>query len=264
MGAARSPLAGFALAAAVLGCGSGSTGQEPQDPPAETAGSGLRGTLMTESQEPLGRSTVMACMTKVCLLGETDAQGRFEFQIDAPENVAVKTHADLSRRPRLAAALYPVRFRGSALLEMDTVYVPELPFPGTPLPARGSGRQTLDLGDGLELSFDRGDLTPALGDVLVDVAARRLAREQIPPLPDIAAGDVLAVYALHPFAAKSRSPIAALVRAGLPKGPILFRTISEIDGTLSAPVPGHSSGEVASTDAGLGIMELTWLVLSRK
>jgi hypothetical protein len=42
-----------------------------------------------------------------------------------------------------------------------------------------------------------------------------------------------------------------------------FRTISEIDGHLSETAPGHADGSVVATDPGVGISELTWLVISR-
>jgi hypothetical protein len=72
---------------------------------------------------------------------------------------------------------------------------------------------------------------------------------------------------LHPFAAKSAVPIAVRVpnsAPALPAGtPIRFRTIDEIDGTFSAPVPGAAEGRYLRTDPGTGIRELTYLVISR-
>jgi hypothetical protein len=44
---------------------------------------------------------------------------------------------------------------------------------------------------------------------------------------------------------------------------VSFRTISEFDGTFSAPVPGHADGSFVATDPQTGITELTWLVVSR-
>jgi len=54
------------------------------------------------------------------------------------------------------------------------------------------------------------------------------------------------------------------VPSDLPAGtPVRFRTIDEIDGTLSEPVPGEADGQFAATDPDAGIAELSWLVLSR-
>jgi hypothetical protein len=44
---------------------------------------------------------------------------------------------------------------------------------------------------------------------------------------------------------------------------VRFRTISEIDGHLSEPVPGQADGSAVETDPSAGISELTWLVISR-
>lgn len=249
----------FLLAATVaVSCGGGN---EPSVQPVE--GPGLTGVLETEAGEALADTTVMACMLTTCLFSETSQDGRFTFAIEAPAEVAFKTHSDLARMPRLGATLHPVRVLGDAIVDLESVYVPSLPVGVRLGPARDDP-QTLLVGDELELILNRGDLVPSLGEVLIDVAARLIPNARAPRLPDLGAEQVVAMYALHPFAAKSHSPIAVRAPASLPSGTrVSFRTISEIDGTLSAPVQGTANGSVVSTDPGAGILALTWLVISR-
>ena len=118
----------------------------------------------------------------------------------------------------------------------------------------------MELGDGLRLTLSRKALTPRAGDVILNLAACRLPG----PYPPFGLERIIAGYALHPFAAKSAAPIAVRVLSNLPAGtPVRFRTINEIDGTFSAPVPGQAGGRYLTTDPGTGITELTYLVISR-
>ena len=234
-----------------------------QTPPIE---SGVAGVLKDEAGRPLARARVLACMTKVCLIGETGRDGRFTFSIDPPVDIVIKTAPDLEASPRRGAAMMPVRLVGRRLVDVGAVYVPNLPAgrpfgPGVPDP------QTVQAGDGLQLTLSRQALKAQPGDVIVEIAARRLPASRLPRLATSAAlgGEaVVAVYALYPFAAKSTAPIAVRAPSGLPAGTrVTFRTINEIDGTFSMPVPGRASGQYVATDEATGITELTWLVISR-
>jgi hypothetical protein len=119
------------------------------------------------------------------------------------------------------------------------------------------------VGDGLQLIVRRADLTVAIGDTLVDLAARAIPMAHLHPLPALGAETVVAVYALHPFTATSKSPIAVTAPSTLPAGTsVNFRTISEIDGHLSTPVHGQADGTSVATDPSAGIVELSWLVIS--
>ena len=247
---------GAADGGTIDGGGNDDAGMEP-------AGPGLAGTLANEAGEPLRFEQVLACMATVCLFGESEADGRFVFPIEPPAEVALKTLPDLSTTPRLAAALCPVRIVDDTLVTVETLHVPSLPQGVTFGPA-SADPQTLLAGDGLALTLRRADLTPRIGDVLVDVAARLVPPAQV--CPQLALGDeeIIAVYALHPFAAVSASPIAVRAPSALPAGTeVRFRTISEIDGHLSDPAPGRATGTVVETDPSAGITELTWLVISR-
>lgn len=231
------------------------------DVDAPPAGPGLAGVLLDPDGQPLPRTDVLACMATTCLFGESDADGRFAFAIEPPAEVALKTHADLDASPRRAAALEPVRLVDGTRVDVGSVYTPDLPA-GAILGPASDDPQTLAAGDGLELTLHRADLTPAIGDALFDVAARALPADRVPSYPELAGRTVLAVYALHPFAATSASPIAVRAPVALPDGTAVeVRVVSELDGLLSAPIPAHVSGGVATTDAGEGITRLTYLVI---
>lgn len=260
-------LASVALIAA-LGCGAGDTpgavdGGDDSDGGSTSMGPGLAGVMMDEAGQPLGNRMILACMATVCLFGDTDADGRFAFPIEPPAEVALKTPEDLSTTPRRAAALCPVRIDDAALVEVGSLYVPDLPE-GVPIGPASMDPQTLLAGDGLTLTLRRADLTPRLGDTLVDVAARQVPLSQVCSVLDLGDEELLAVYALHPFAATSASPIGVRAPSDLPAGTaVRFRSINEIDGHLSEPVPGLADGTAVETEPGAGISELSWLVISR-
>lgn len=223
------------------------------DPPAAWD---LRGTLVGVP----GVTAIMACTERFCLNGETDPSGAFSFLLDPPAHVAIKTHEDLEAEPRRAAALRPCVLVDTPL-DVGEVYVPTLPA-GVRLGPSLTQVQALDAGDGLTLTLRRGDLRAAFGDTLLDVAARRLPDDRTAPYA-VPGEALLAVYALHPFAATSESPVGLRVASELPAGtPVWFRTLSEIDGALSAPVAGRADGSALVTEEGLGITQLTWLVVT--
>lgn len=220
----------------------------------------LRGSLVGEDGAALGEVAVMACTDLFCLNGETEPSGAFSFLLDPPARVAVKTHEDLGATPRLAAALHPCMLVDEPL-DLGEVYVPTLPD-GVRLGPSLTQVQTLDAGDGLTLTLRRGDLQVAFGDTLIDVAARRVPADRTAPYA-MAGEQLLAVYALHPFAATSDTPVGLRLVSDLPTGTaVWFRTLSELDGSPSQPVAGHADGTALVTDAGLGIDRLTWLVVT--
>jgi hypothetical protein len=251
----------------------GAGGEPDAAPPAADAGEadsgalpdgpGLAGILKDGDGEILANQQVLACMSTVCLYGMSAADGSFSFPIEPPVAVALKTPEDLSVEPRRGSALCPVSIASSDLVVVGDLHCPLLPA-GVPFGPATADPQVLAPGDGLELTLRRADLTPRVGDTLVDAAARRVPPEQVCSQLAIPGEEIAAVYALHPFGALSSSPIAVRVPSDLPAGtPVSFRTIDEIDGTLSDPVPGTADGQFAATDADAGIAELSWLVLSR-
>lgn len=227
--------------------------------------SGVTGVLKDEAGRPLARAKVLACMRKVCLVGETSARGRFTFQIDTPADVVIKTEPDLDSQPRRGVAMRPVQLTGPRVVDVGSVYVPTLPaaqiFGGAGAPP---DTWPLEVGDGLTLTVSRRLLRPAAGFAIVDVAARRIPLARVPRYPALGKERVIAVYALHPFAATSVLPIAVRLPSRLAAGTrVKFRTIDEIDGTFSDPVAGASTGRYLVTDPATGINRLTYLVISR-
>src|SRR5688572_28215450 len=89
--------------------------------------SGVTGVLKDEAGRPLARAKVLACMTKVCLVGETGADGRFSFSIDPPVDIVIKTEPDLAASPRRGAAMMPIRLAERRVNDVGAVYVPNLP-----------------------------------------------------------------------------------------------------------------------------------------
>lgn len=227
------------------------------------AGPGVTGLLLDDAEQPLGNVAVLACTAKFCLFGQSDATGHFAFPLDPPVDVAVKTQEDLTPSPRRAAALVPVQILGNATVDLGAVHVPTLPV-GAKVGPASQDPQTLMVGDGLQLTVRRADLDPPLGVLLDDLAARAVPTAHLHPLPALGAEAIVAVYALHPFTTTSLSPIAVRAPSTLPAGTaVYFRTVSELDGHLSAPVLGHADGAFVQTDPSVGISELTWLVISR-
>jgi len=263
------------LAVAVACGGGGGGGDRPDSGPRPDArddtdggpdlpdGPGLAGFMRDGDGQLLRNEQVLACMSSTCLFSETDNAGFFFFGIEPDADVALKTTGDPATEPRRAAALCPIDIRDEELVYAETLYVPLLPD-GVPIGQAEDDPQTLEPGDGLELTLNRADLTPRVGDTIVDTAARLVPPEQRCPQLVIAGEEVLAVYALYPFAATSSSPIAVRAPSGLAAGTeVHFRTIDEIDGRFSGPVVGHADGSMVATDPGLGITRLTWLILSR-
>lgn len=241
----------------------GDSGPDALNSPDSTiaANPGLRGVLVDESGAPIEGAQVLACMATTCLFSRSGPGGGFTFAIAPPAAVALKTPEDLTAQPRRGALLVPVRISDQAV-DVGEVHVPSLST-GTALAADSVEARDYEAGDGLMLRLSARDLTPRLGDTLGDVAARRIPISWLRSLPMLAHGEIVAVYALHPFAAASTSPIAARAPSTLRAGTqVRFWTISEIDGRLSEPVPGRSDGSFIETEAGLGLTELTWLVVS--
>jgi hypothetical protein len=225
----------------------------------------VTGALADEAGQPIGGAPVLLCNTTVCYSDSSSADGRFTFVVDAelPVDFVVKSLEDARTTPRRGATMFPLRFIDAVLLDAGALFVPDLPA-GALLGPSSSDPQTLEVGDGLELIVSRADLTAPIGASLHDIAARKIPPERVPPLPDLGAEEVVAVYALYPFATTSDSPIGVRAPSDLAPGTaVSFRTLSEVDGTLSAPAAGQADGALVKTAPLSGIAELTWLVISR-
>ncbi len=224
---------------------------------------GLAGVMTDEEGQPLDHTMVLCCTAKTCFFGHTETDGSFFFPLSDAVDVALKSLENLDSTPRRAAALVPVHVPGVVVVDVGRVFAPNLPE-GVSLDPASSDPQTIAAGDGLELTLRRADLVPELGTSIHDLAARLVPAERLPTYAALAGEEVIAVYALHPFAATSRSPIAVRAPSALPPGTaVKFRTVSEIDGHLSGTANGMADGQAMTTDPGAGIEQLTWLVISR-
>ncbi|MDI1484190.1 hypothetical protein QHF84_46765 [Polyangium sp. y55x31] len=259
----------YAFLALLAGCGNPPPGGNPIETDAGSDGStpmgpGITGILKDHADQPIGGGKVLACMATLCLFGDAEPDGSFFFPIEPTAEVALKTLPDPTATPRKSAALCPVRIVDSSLIDVGSLHVPSLPD-GALLGPAAQDPQSLMAGDGVVLTLRVADLTPYLGDTLVDVAARRIPPSQACPSVVPEGEALVAVYALHPFATVSSSPIAVRAPSDLPAGTkVRFRTISEIDGAFSEPVPGEADGTSVATAPQVGISELTWLVISKE
>lgn len=228
-------------------------------PDTVVAPSGLTGVVVDASGAPMPRVGVLACTAATCFTADADASGRFVFELDVPATIGLKTHEE----PGQAAALVSVVLTDSPDLDVGELYVPDLPA-GTAWTLRNPEPATYDAGDGLQLTVRTADLTPAFGTRLDTLAAARLPDDRVAAWPAIASERLLAVFALHPFAADSATPVGVQLALDLPDGAeVRFRSVSEIDGTLSEPALGVAQGGVIHTLDGQGLSHLSYLVISR-
>lgn len=225
---------------------------------------GVAGVVVGPDGEPISGLQILCCNVATCYVDDSAGDGSFWFPLTYegdPIEIAMKTHEDLYLTPRHGAALEPVVFTGQHI-DVGTLWVPDLPS-GVRVGDPEDDPQTLRVGDGLELTVNRADLVPDLGVFLYDIAARRLPAEHVPPYPELGDETVWAVFAIHPFATTSASPIAIEVPCDLPAGTVVHvRAPDHLDGTMSAPATARCDGAVLTTDPGQGVTKLTHLVFS--
>ncbi|MRG98431.1 hypothetical protein [Polyangium spumosum] len=264
----------FATIALLAACGGGNGGTTGAGGGGAGAGGGsgggpsgpaVTGVLADEMGVPVSYAKVVCCSIKNCYTSDADAEGRFFFGIDEelPADYVVKSFEETTTSPRRAATMFPLQFVDTSVVDLGELCAPSLPA-GAVLGPKSDDPQTLEVGDGLTLTVNRADLEPPLGGSLYDVAARRVSPQHVPALPELGAEEVVAVYAMYPFATTSASPIAVSAPSDLPAGTVVyFRSISEYNGKLSAPAPGEADGARVTTDLGAGLDELTWIVVSK-
>ena len=242
----RRTMAGLLFLCIVAACG----GTDPVLPANDADGPGISGVLVSESGEAIPYVNVMACTLAVCYYADSDRTGRFEFLLDSPGVYLIKTSEDLSSRPRRTSPMVPVIVEGDEFIDLGNVSAPMLPA-DVPVGADG----VVEAGDGLTLVFD-----PAAPGTPDAVAARRIPDAIIPEFRTLPDEHVVAVYALHPFALKTEAPVG--VRVMSDSGNVAaFRTIDEIDGSFSDPVPGQTVQGAWVSLPGTGITSLTHLVV---
>lgn len=231
-------------------------------PDLSPSASGVKGVVKNEAGAPLDGVPIAACTAAWCEYGKSLSDGSFFIPTsDESVDLIVKViEDDLAAR---AEAVAPVHLPGGATVDAGVLFTPSLPA-GAMLGPTPSDPQTIVAGDGLSLTLRRADLEPPLGATDANIAARAVPLAHVPPLPGIDPANLVAVYALAPFSMASRSKIAVRAPSSLPAGTaVQFRSISELDGKLSPPEPGRADGSSVATDAGAGLVDLTWLVISK-
>lgn len=222
---------------------------------------GLAGELVGDGGT-LGDQDLMLCNLVGCTVAESEPDGTFFVPLQTGWAGALKTHGEPDGEPRLATLLLPSRVDGDAAVQLGSVYVPEL-AEGVPFGSPTADPQTLDAGDGLVLTLDRGNLTAAPGTWLYDLAAGRVPDGHLRSYPELGDETVVAAFALHPFGATSSTPVAVRAPVDLPAGTeVWFRSISELDGEFSDPVPGTADGTQVATEPGTGLYRLTWVIIT--
>ena len=222
---------------------------------------GVTGILVGPDGVALAGHDVLICYPGQCIFAVSGQDGGFGVALDPGTPVAVKTHEDINADPLWGAALEPA-IVGDGTLDLGNVHIPDMPEP-VKLGPESADPQTLAIGDGLTMTFNRADLDAEIGVFLYDVAARRLPAEHIPPYPQLNGEAVEAVYAIHPFATESDSPVAFELPSTLPAGTLVhLRSIGILDGTFSEPAIGHADGAKITTDPGEGLDFLSYVVVS--
>lgn len=231
----------------------GDTG-EPLPP-----GPGVGGTLIDGAGNPIADAQILACTHTYCLTADSGPDGWFWFSVDPDTAFAMKTHEDRNVVPRRGAGLEPAVVVGSAAVTIGDLCQPDLP---TGVAWGTDDPQTFETA-GLTLTLSRADVSLAILEDYDDVATVALTEACRPSYPDLGAETVEAVYAVHPFAATSTSPIAVSAPSALPVGTeVHFRSVSSLGGELSAPAVGHADGARVTTDPGEGLYELSQVVIS--
>lgn len=226
-------------------------------------GPGAGGVLIDADGLPIAGAMVLGCTEVTCIYATSEADGWFWFDTDPDWQMAIKTKEDLALAPRRGAALEPCVIIGQTAIDIGELYAPSLPD-GQPWASEAADPQVFDAGDGLTLQMNRADVTLAILESFDDVAAARIPEDYVPTYPDLPAGETLVgVWAVHPFAAYSSSPVAVAVESTLPAGTVVhFRYVDSLGGELSPPAVGESDGTVARTDPGEGLYELSYVVVS--
>lgn len=225
------------------------------------AGPGIAGELRGEDGQIIRFATVMVCKPETCYVGHSNGDGRFEFLLDGPGQYLIKAEMQGSS---YGSPMVPVTVDHDDFIDVGTVYAPAIPE-GVVLTPRLQGAVALEAGEGLTLTIDPDALETRSGRLLSNLAARRIPDARLPRYPLPNDEDVLAVYALHPFAARSSRPIAVHIESDLPAGTtVRFRTINDEDGSFSDPIDGIATGQALITPDQSGVTMLTHLVVSQR
>ena len=212
----------------------------------------------------IAKSPVLACTPTICLAALTDHLGRFAIgTTELPADFALKLPEDASELPHIAEWMHPVHFEGNGIVAVGALHRLEL-LPPLAMDGPKDVTQTFELGAGLALIARRTDLQIPLAAAHDDqLAVCAAPLDFAPPFLGLGSEKVIAVYSLSPFGTLSDTPIGVKWATKLPAGTqIKLRTIGQLSGILSPPMLATSDGTAATTAAGNGIVELSWLIVS--
>jgi hypothetical protein len=232
---------------------------EPAETDAEVPLTGLWGFVVDESGARVPEERVLACTEVNCVVGESDAQGRFSFEVDGPLQIALKTAARPSEG--VGVGLISCQVGEDGQHEAGALRVPSLP-PLLAIDTSDTEVLDLEIGDGLTLTAAPADLRAVPGERLTHLAARRLPASWNGPYPGLEE-EVVAVYTLHPFGGSSVVPVPLSAPVDLTDGTqVRFRTVSYLNGSLSEPVTGQVVDGLAKTHPGEGVVALSQVILT--
>ena len=210
---------------------------------------------------------VLCCSATECPNGNTTGpDGAFTNDKLPLAQRMVKVQENLDIMPRQGETIAPVLLSMDGVtVDVGTLYIPLMGAGATFGPSL-TMPQPLDVGDGLRLTMIRGDVQLSLGVKTYNVAARTVPLGHLPKTGfDVKGEKIIAVWALLPFGSTSKTPIPITAQVmAAPGAAVNFRTVSDLDGSISDAVPGHAAmdGKSVSTDPGKGITTITWLLLS--
>lgn len=226
----------------------------------------VKGIAVDESGERIPSAWMSVCNPLGCRSTNAGVDGAFVLKGLEIVTFGVRSHDDLESVPyrgtvvRLIKATVP-----DVVLDAGMLYIPTVQ-PAPVLAADVNTPQVVKAGDGLELTVTRKTLEFPLGLPSDRISARRIPLEHIPPY-DLGSEKVIAAYTITPYSITSKTvPIA--VKMDLPLDPgteVHLRSVWEFDGKVSQPVTAHASldGKTVVTDPGVGLDNLTWILVSR-
>ena len=225
------------------------------------------------SSAPLTLLTTV-CGAGLCVLAKGDASG-FQVALNRFVDLDASFVVHVDGRPSHANVfLRLARTSAEAVVLENAIRVPKLGTVGPALPDSPvklttrvtSGDVTVTLTEGTTIALD-------FADAALEAAGRNLRAGRVSSAA-FADPDIVALYALAPFAAVLAPPaaiaIGAPAEAGLADGTVV--DLVALDDTLDGPDIGKLvvvgtatvSGGVATSDPGTGLSRLTWVGLRRK
>ena len=235
--------------------GDDDTGDDDTAPPTEPY---LAGYLYDVTcTTPLADVRVTFCQES-CMFKQTDASGRYVFDGLDPVSGVLDVVGHINSDGAYYTGTveeYDIPATGS--VEVGDTCLPEIPS----VQELGSGPQLVEVGDGLELTFDPDDVEwvlgiPQIGAVEVPESAWRLV--------DIEGVDVTAVWAFYVWGSVAANPIeTAMPMLGDvtcdDQVMIYWMSVEDHGFELVGEADKDCDLQTVSTPAGLGLPEFTWV-----